>query len=256
MAALICLVFGLKCAATITQRNLFYLGVGFFALVLLLVGGRGPCIAAVISAATIPLINYQGRGRKSLLNRRRGSIVAMVAVSVVAAYFFWNHVNNRGELRTLHRLEALIAGEDLGGSAEARLNLWKASVRFWKESPYFGHGLGSFPVLYWNEDARSYPHNIFLELAVETGTVGVLLLLLLLFTAFRNLTSVGRLHDDPLRLLVAVLVVNAFLQVMISGDIPDNREFFGLLGLTCLVNRKVKSHAQKSRSSYVRTPAV
>ena len=253
MAALTCLVFGLKCSSTSWQRNIFYLGVGYFSLVLLMVGGRGPCLATALSAAVIPLLG--SRRRASARPRRRGSVIAMLLISIGAAYFCWDYVGDQHELSTLRRLETLVSGNDFGGSAETRLDMWRVCLQAWPEKPVFGHGLGSFAVLYQNIDERLFPHNLVLELAVETGLVGVVLLMLLLLVAFRNLVFQGRLSEDPLRILVFVLLVNTFLQVMVSGDIPDNREFFGLLGLTCLVYRKVPSD-EKNRAPYVGAPAL
>ena len=255
MAALTCLVFGLKCASNSWQRNIFYLGVGYFSLVLLMVGGRGPCLATAFSAAVIPLLGSRRRWRTSARSRRRGSVIAMLLISIGAAYFCWGYVGDQRELSTLRRLETLVSGNDFGGSAETRLDMWRACFQVWPEKPVFGHGLGSFSVLYQNVDERLFPHNMVLELAVETGLVGVVLLMLLLLVAFRNLVFQGRLSDDPLRILVFVLLVKTFLQVMVSGDIPDNREFFGLLGLTCLVYRKVHSD-EKSRAPHVGAPAL
>ncbi|MBP60024.1 MAG: hypothetical protein CMJ62_00740 [Planctomycetaceae bacterium] len=255
MASLTCLVFGLKCASTGWQRNLFYLGVGYFSLVLLMVGGRGPCLATAASAAVIPLLGARQRWRESARYRRRGSVIAMLLLAIGTAYFCWDYVGDQRELSTIRRLEMLVNGNDFGGSAETRLDMWRVCFQVWPEKPVFGHGLGSFAVLYQNIDERLFPHNLFLELVVETGVVGLVLLMLLLLVAFRNLVSQRRLSDDPLRVLVFALLVNTFLQVMVSGDIPDNREFFGLLGLTCLVYRKVYSD-EKNRAPYVGAPTL
>lgn len=245
MAALICLVFGLRKAQRSDHRLALYGLVGLFAIVLLMCGGRMPCIATVAAALSIPIFSRPRRTTKS----KQGSILVMLAIAVVAGYGVWKHGSNQVDFRTLRRMELLLTGSDFGGSGEQRLQLWRTALAACEERPFWGYGLGSFPVLHYREDVRSHPHNLFMEVAAETGGVGVALLVAMIALAYRNLSAGGGLRNDPLRLVVFVLLVNAGANAMVSGDIPDNRVFFGLLGLSCLVNPRVLPPWKKSPTS-------
>lgn len=61
-----------------------------------------------------------------------------------------------------------------------RVSIWISSVNMIKDHPIIGIGPGNFPVVYpsyrWKEEQRthtmSFAHNIFLNMAVETGLIG------------------------------------------------------------------------------------
>ncbi|UHQ98899.1 hypothetical protein HYG81_24345 (plasmid) [Natrinema zhouii] len=100
-----------------------------------------------------------------------------------------------------------------------------SSVQYVIDAPIFGHGIGSFGVLYVGEDIRSYPHNIVLELGVEGGLVAVIL-----FAAFSGwclLCAVHNRHRDPHLIGVTVAVwVYLFANAMVTGDLSTNRMLF------------------------------
>lgn len=71
-----------------------------------------------------------------------------------------------------------------------RYYLWATSIRIIEESPFFGHGVGSFPVLvsifreqvvgfnFGIQDVTGNAHNIALEMIVEIGIIGFIICLL------------------------------------------------------------------------------
>jgi len=72
---------------------------------------------------------------------------------------------------------------------KGRLNLWRGALLMWRDSPVFGQGVGQFYrlyPLYWDEDApawnpqRENAHNYFLQVASETGLVGIIIFVFLI----------------------------------------------------------------------------
>jgi|GEM_PF-928293 len=135
-------------------------------------------------------------------------------------------------------------------SAVSRLSLWRTGVSAIKESPMFGLGLTGFSQNWErlntdpNLDTHNYPHNIFLDLWVETGLIGLVsltgLMGLYVYRGLRRrvipsvaeeplnpstnnkrfLTSDTFVRDDTIKLSVAL-----FLICLLSQGLIDNPYF-------------------------------
>lgn len=115
-------------------------------------------------------------------------------------------------------------------SAVSRLSLWQTGVKGIKESPIFGLGLKGFAIK-WDSlntdpnlnEKHNLPHNLFLNLWVETGLMGIISFLGVLITGL----YIGfKEKNDPYKLGV-LLFMTAFL---IQGQI-DNPYFKNDLAL-------------------------
>jgi O-antigen ligase len=70
----------------------------------------------------------------------------------------------------------------------SRVYIWKATLQMIKDHPLLGIGTGNFPVEYpkyrlpqaWEKDV-AYAHNLFMEVTVEFGFIGLILFCLFLF---------------------------------------------------------------------------
>jgi hypothetical protein len=87
-----------------------------------------------------------------------------------------------------------------------------------------GIGTGAFSIFFFDEDSINYPHNIFLELFIENGLIG-LGIFLLVIRSFINNYNVG---------LFSLLAVFYFISAQFSGDIPGNNYVFILYFLIIL----------------------
>ena len=134
--------------------------------------------------------------------------------------------------QTLLRLMVLFTQEGGGASAGQRLENYRSSIDIWAEAPITGHGIGSWSIMAGFGDTRNYPHNIVLEVLSEGGLVGMLLLALVVAVGVGHAAR-RRLHLTPPGLIAIMLVVNAGLNAMVSGDLADNRYLFMTLGLLC-----------------------
>jgi O-antigen ligase len=83
-------------------------------------------------------------------------------------------------------------------------------------------------------DRRGFPHNVFAELLTEGGLVALFWFLALLAAAFRPL-SLDRLRQDPQALCAVMLFACTLLNAMVSGDIPDNRALFMMIGVLAMI---------------------
>lgn len=111
-----------------------------------------------------------------------------------------------------------------------RNNLWLAAIEIWQENPLLGVGLAGFPIhAGFGDSLGVYPHNIVLELAAETGLLGLALFVSFsLYCIFRgNFEGVPRIDR-----LVAIGVLASGLAISsVISDFGLQRELFIGLGL-------------------------
>jgi len=122
-------------------------------------------------------------------------------------------------------LEEFAWSENPGGTAGMRLAYYQAALEGFEEKPVLGWGTGAWPVYYWHEDKRTYPHNIFLETAFEQGLVGLVALLALLGAVFRRLFRFLGSEDGRFVFLFPV-VLFCLIVTCFSGDITAKELWF------------------------------
>lgn len=232
----------------------FILAIGCLVILLftmLVSGGRGPLVAALMISPVVLFARVPFQRGTSRPATKRFFLVGGVILLLVVPLLV-----GRSAL-TLERLGVLLDSPTSGASGNVRLTYFHDAVEIWKGHPFFGAGLGSWPVLSGLGDTRSYPHNLVLEVAAETGTFGLLLLLLFLGYAFRSVGPWGTIRTDPLRLSVIVLFGYRFFGSLVSGDLSDARGLFALAGL-CVAALPIKRDAARlpagSSGSSRRTP--
>lgn len=106
-----------------------------------------------------------------------------------------------------------------------RIELFKGSVSIAKESPVWGVGLMDLGELYAEhrpEGAKAihgHMHNIFLQIVVSQGVIGLLAFIVLLLALFRIVWDASRLHHElePLHRAWVIGSVGAFFAFLVSG---------------------------------------
>jgi hypothetical protein len=141
--------------------------------------------------------------------------------------------------------ESFIAAKPIEISA-TRTQLWKAAVRMWKEHPVLGVGPGQFRKVYpqylpeIRPDQRLESHNIFLEAAANTGTLGLVAMVFLLAAAAWTQLKLARSTRTPFTYrLLALALICAMVAYVVHGVLDFFLwqtgiafTFFAELGLT------------------------
>lgn len=202
---------------------------------ILMGGARGPLLGTITGLGIVASAGASGSLLRIKINRRLlilGSALILVpGIAVVAT-------RSGMFLRTIERLLVLASASD-SHSFGRRLWYWQEAWDRWLDSPFVGHGLGSWPLMIGWGDVRAYPHNIVLEIGVELGIVGIILFLLLLANAMPMTKQ--RLGPGSVPVLISALTVAALVNSLISGDLVDNRVAFAFLGMaTGIAGRVVK----------------
>ncbi len=187
----------------VVPRTLATALVILFAYVFYSAGSRGPLLALVLSAG----FWWTLRGRFRL----RFAIASILGLAFLAG-FAWIEIQGATDASPF-------TGHDVSNAV--RVMLLKAVWDLGSSPGLVGVGTGGYGVVAGFEDVRLYPHNIFLELWVENGLVGVGLFVgWCVFVARR--AAAGVRANLPQVRLAAVVFVFLFVNVQISGDLPAN----------------------------------
>jgi O-antigen ligase len=193
------------------------------------------------------------------LRRRTSLIIIGVMIALVGVLWFTTTDLRWGPKRLLRDYQ-LYKTEQTVTSIGLRLEFWQKSLRFYSEAPIIGHGTGSLRGLF-ERAANGYsdpsisgiisnPHNQTLNIAVQWGTIGVVLLYamwlvhLLLFRGEGLVAWIGLL----------VVVQNIFTSLF-NSHIFDFHEGWmyvlgvGVAGGMTLAARRRNARAERAGSS-------
>lgn len=165
-----------------------------------------------------------------LLSESRAGLISVLCSIIV--YYFATHIMCSGFRSVI--LTFTFSAIVIGGlyayrtsSVDARIRIWKTSIKLAMEKPIFGHGFGSFTSVYMpfqknilkacDEQTRSRaddvlsPYNQILLTFCESGCIGVLLTLAFVVSSVSSLWLTFRMEANvQLYLFVAYLVFGFF----------------------------------------------
>jgi O-antigen ligase len=170
-------------------------------------GSRGPLVSFVFSLLLIGFFTK----RYNLKIKLIAILVLSVIGFQVLSYFFANIVT---------RFSALSADY----SSIIRIYSIYNGIMFFLQKPIWGWGTGSFSSLV--SDYIKYPHNIFIELAMEIGIVGVsifiIFLCIVIFNFFYLRNKVNNSTQSILLQVSYFIFLFGFFNSQFSGDISHN----------------------------------
>jgi len=210
---------------------------------IILMGGRGP----IIFVATVLIVFVISQFLIRRLSGRRDSIFRFSGINKImllgifmgfTLFLLINFSVGAKDLfeRSKGRLSLLFPNSQglTDVSAIDRVDQFMFSIDLIVESSssfFFGHGLGSYSLLYGFGEGRAYPHNILLEIWVETGFIGLLIFSCFLIAAYRQ-----RFVYNPFTWCIIYL----FLNTLKSNSIVDLRVFFGFVAIFILSSETMR----------------
>ena len=225
----LCLVFLLHARGW--KKALWAMALGLMGLGVVLTYSRSGLLALLISVV-VCVWEYGIKGK-------RRSIVVVTVVALVLGL--------GAALSTSHyraRVESIILGNIEGsgdkGSLEARKTLLKKSIITAVTHPLVGVGPGCFLLV---DKGWYVAHNTYTELAAEVGIPGLVLFLMAMWAAFKNIREIRksqRYREDPeLRLFTQALW--AGLAAYLAGACFASTEYnlypYFMVGYTCAMLR-------------------
>ena len=200
----------------------------FFIWILINSGGRGPflSILIVIFIALVAGFKFNSNAKINIKNYIPYLVIFILILVILFSYLFISG----STLVTIKRISTIFIKEDMGLSVALRLQYYKSSLSLWMKNPIFGNGIGSWPILMDFGDKPGYPHNIFIEIAVELGLIGLVLFITLIMFTIHKLNLHNHLRNNSLKMMIFLIFCFLFLRTLISGEINDHRAFFAILG--------------------------
>ena len=99
--------------------------------------------------------------------KKTHSFYMIIIFLFIAGFLVGTSNLNVGEV-AIERIKTI----DKNNDTYSRANYLKVSFDIFKDKPFFGGGVGSYPIYFNNIDEEDYPHNIIMEVIDETGLVG------------------------------------------------------------------------------------
>lgn len=198
---------------------------------LLLIGSRGPILAAAVAISAAVL-----------LSRQPGKPVRLLLAVLGIGAAGWVAISQAGRLSG-----RLFTMRD--DSSDVRLQLWGETLAIARDHP-LGIGWGQLyahlnPWVSVDSGVRIYPHNLILEIMVEGGWATAAVVLAVICYA---LVAQWRATVTVTETSMFALFVFALVSAMVSGDLPSNREVWVAAGAAMVwVGRKKRVPAPQVR---------
>ncbi len=197
-------------------------------------GSRGPFVATLVGILVL------------LITSTSRTLVALVVTG--GGYLTLISIPSLKNSRIGSLLSSVSQGEEVGAN---RSELWISAWTIWQENRW-GVGFGN-----WSHHSQfptySYPHNIFLEVAAELGTLPAVFLLAALGVSLISIAK-GSIQITEKRLLLAMLATEA-ISVSVSGDLSARTFFFLLAASLALAAGEHQRNALGGGSDNQMSPA-
>jgi hypothetical protein len=204
-----------------------YLGLSVFYLIsVVLLGSRGGIVGACVTIALVIAIKIVSC--KAALNVKNvyRTLVPVIISSSVLVMVLYDEISKVFRTRVIEQLirSQYTAGRDV---------LYSKSIGILREHLIIGAGLGSY-----YETLRTYPHNLFLEVLLNSGVVGLALFMPVL--VYGLILPYRTRHGDEL--LLGVLPFYMIVVQNFSGGIYDFRYYFFWVALLLAVRSSIRSY--------------
>jgi len=215
-------------SATINNKlyeSICFLLFSLFVFVLVFIGSKGP-VLAVLVASVSPFI-AQPLARNSVLTRYGRNLIIIATIAILGIVVL---LSSGVKLATIERASIISEDVAIDNSTSERIFYYKTAWDNWKEAPVIGKGIGSFPELIGRNGEVVYPHNIVLEVGVETGIVGLFLFVMILLFGLSKFGLIG-MYKDSYKMILMILFINTLVNAQFTADLTGNRMLFAMVGL-------------------------
>jgi O-antigen ligase len=208
-----------------TWRMIGMAGAFFATLAIVITGSRGGLVAGVLGFLIVMVSCYRLPAARQMVRRVVTTIMALAFAFVVIGAT-GTAVSPGGTADRVFSSDALQRIFAVQNSSSGRFQIWEAGFLACEAHCGVGAGLGNFPDAYnqvfafsgasKDPGANRPAHNIYLEMAVDTGFVGLTLLILVLIAEWRAVSRrrMRELVPSLKGIMVALLVANFFLSAI------------------------------------------
>ena len=214
------------------SQSLHYFAILFVILLsIILSGSRGPLVSIIIGSIVYAIL-YERKHSSRIFGYgilAIGTIITLLLLlpeSLTQRFF---DISQGSVIMTQQGVRRI-------STIATRFEFWSMSLQAWFSSItsfFIGLGAGSFSSLFIWRDWRWYPHNLFFEIIVELGLIGLVIGVLFIIKSYQIINKgIQRgSFTDHSALWVAGTVV-MFIAAQFSGDINDNRILWMFIGIS------------------------
>lgn len=183
------------------------------------------------------------RGRSWGWQQKALVVIALIA-SAVVVYHSSSRLHDRVAM-AISEYQTWVPGHAQSTSIGQRLEFYSNTLHIVKDNVLLGVGTGGFPAAFeqqtLGENIKTRnPHNEYLMISVQTGIIGLALLLYLFYTHWRCAPSLpGALEQDAARGLLIAYIINC----MLNSALMDHADglFFAFMTGVLFANLKVEN---------------
>jgi O-antigen ligase len=209
------------------------------AMLIMRSGSRGGLLAFSVALGL-----YAVTAKSSLV--KKSFVVGLMAAATAFALLYTDVGGQALEVFRGRIVEQTVENQYLAG----RDDLWLQAIEMAIERPLAGWGLDGFRANSWN-----YPHNLFLEVTVEGGLVGLLFLL----NIGRAWWAHSRRSRRPVSRAPFVALALTLTAAQTSGDLFDSRGVFLMIALSApafIARRSSVAHRSRAAARPARSAPV
>ncbi len=218
-------------------------GIGLIALITALIASmtRGAWIATGLALMVISIY--------ILLKNKKGKY--LIFLSIIVLFLSFTFIPNHRKEILKKRFSSVLHLKDeikKDPSLIGRLRFYKTSIHLIKKKPIIGWGFGRKTVKYINERLTpewfekrnlslitSHTHNTFLQILLETGIMGLIGFLLIIFLFFYESFKIIKTHEKkllPIGLILSIIAILTHGLVTNILQAPIIYMFFSHIALT------------------------
>jgi O-antigen ligase len=128
----------------------------------------------------------------------------------------------------------MMINEGIAESSSGRDQIYRSIWELIKQKPFIGHGIGIL------QSTSGYTaHNIFLQILVESGILGLLIWVFIWIYCFNKYNKISKSDKDGLYKVVTLIVSIAMGRLLISSDMWLRPEYW--FAISMLINFKWES---------------
>ena len=195
---------------------------GILIIAIIATGSRGPLLSFLFGVLLFGIFFEKTNQKKMLLFFSVSVVLIALALLVLPENLTGRYLNyTTGDL-VIQR-----EGVKRLSTIAMRLQYWGLSVNEWLrniKTVLVGVGSGGFSSFYLLRDYKFYPHNMFFEVLLELGIIGLSLLIFFWYKISKMLFSIKKI--ESVSIVSAMWIIAAiirFLGAQFSGDINGNR---------------------------------
>ena len=89
-----------------------------------------------------------------------------------------------------------------------RTDIWKSAIQLFNQKTIIGNGIG-----YFEANFNGYTHNFFLDIAVSSGLIGIIIIMFILVISIKRMIKI---HNIYKKFFLMIMFVIAFIPMMFS----------------------------------------